>query len=104
MEVLKSIINWELYHEVINKGKKPKIDTEYNIYKTNLLGEFNFIKNESPINDRDIIGFDIEGNKYYCYLHYFDEDETPKWVNSYNLKILDVDIILWKYDETYLWV
>ena len=104
MEVLKSIINWELYHEVINKDKKPKIETEYNINKFNRLEGFNLISDVLPEKNRDVIGFDAEGNKYYCYLDYFDEYENPKWVNSYNLKILDVGIILWKYDETYLWV
>ncbi len=44
------IINWDLYHEVKNKGKTPKIETDYNYYK-----------NKKPFDIKDLyIKFDVD--------------------------------------------
>ena len=44
------IINWDLYHEMKNKGKTPKIETDYNYYK-----------NKKPFDIKDLYTkFDVD--------------------------------------------
>lgn len=102
MEVLKSIVNWELW----SKMQKPKkIQTEINFSSRINLSDYNLTKDKLPMKGRDIIAFDNEGNLHNCYLSNCDiEPNCTEWLDSRSHKVLDVDVIIWKYDENYLWI
>lgn len=100
MEVLKSIVNWELWQKI---QKPKKIETEIKFNRQNSFEGFSLISKILPIKGKEIIGFDSEGNMYNCYMISNDEG-IIKWVDSYKQNILNVDIIIWKYDDIYLWI
>lgn len=102
MEVLKSIVNWELWQKV---QKPRKIQTEINLNPKINLEEFFLTKDKLPIKGRDVIAFDIEGNVYNCYLANCPEDTNCViWLDSRKNKNLNIDVLVWKYDENFLWI
>jgi hypothetical protein len=101
MEVLKSIVNWELWQKI---QKPRKIETEINFSSRVNLTDFTLTKDKLPKKGKEIIGFDSEGNMYNCYMVGYDDLNIIQWVDSYKQKQLNVDILIWRYDDTYLWV
>lgn len=100
MEVLKSIVNWELWQKI---QKPRKIETKINFSPTVSLTDFSLTKDKLPKKGKEIIGFDSEGNMYNCYMVSF-ENGLITWVDSYKQKTLDVNILIWKYDDIYLYI
>lgn len=100
MEVLKSIVNWELWQKI---QKPRKIETKINFRPKVNLTDFSLTKDKLPKKGKEIIGFDSEGNMYNCYMVSF-ENGLITWVDSYKQKTLDVNIFIWKYDDIYLYI
>jgi len=96
MGVLKSIVNWELWQ----KTQEPrKIDTEYKSHTEPDFSEFKLTENEKPKKHKNVLGVDSDAIVRFCYLN-----ESSLWVDSVSEKILNVNILIWKYDNTHFWI
>lgn len=95
----KCIIEWEIY---MSTQKPYKIKTEYDFDKYFNL-DYKLIRDELPIIGKDVVGYDIEGNQYNCYRSKSFSNDLIIWKNSITTEQIDVNIVLWKYEEI-LWV
>lgn len=102
MEVLKSIVNWELWQKL---QKPKKIETEIKVNTKFNLEDFFLTKDKLPVKGKDVIAFDVKGDIYNCYLSNCKEDiNCTVWLDSRTHKNLNINVLIWKYDETFLWI
>ena len=95
------IIDWEIH----TLRKEPYIiKTDYDYDKIVNRGyKYKYTSNELPTIGRDIIGYDKELNKYKCYRSRSYSNDIIIWKDSITTEPIDVNILIWKYEEI-LWI